>query len=226
MFDSGHLVGFGGADTVGFEVTHVTDTGHTVVTAANPLTISSVNLGSYGGNKHVILAIFVQAEPGPITAVTIAGQSATIVIEEGSGVYKQSQTAIVIRELTGVTSGDIVITSGSGTIAKYAVSVFQMTKGSITPTDTWGPDFGTSPTGTINIAEGGFCVSQAAALTSGNFTWSGLTERFDANTGGAHIANSVAADFNMSAETGRSITATPSGSPSQRVGIGASFEAA
>ena len=226
MYRANHLVGFGGGVSEKFGVTHVTDTGHTTVSATNPLTISSVDLGSSGGNKHVILAVFVQAEPGPITAVTVAGQSATIVIEEGSGVHKQSQTGIIICELTGVTSGDIVITSGSGTIAKYAVSVYQMIKGSITPTDTWGPDFGTTPTGTINIAAGGFCISQAAALTSGSFTWSGLTERFDANTGGSAVANSVAADFDMSAETGRSITCTPSGSPRQRVGIGASFEAA
>ncbi len=210
--------------SVGFEVTHVVDTGLQTVTAANPITASSVNLGSFGGTKHVILAVYCNAEPGPITGVTVAGETGTIIIEEGSGTAKQTQSAIVIRELTGVTSGDIVITVGSGyNPSKYAISVYQMTGGSSTPTDTWGPDFSTSPTGTINIAEGGFCISQAAALTSSTFSWSGLTERFDAT---ANPAISVAADFDMSAETGRTITATPSGSPSQRVGIGASFEEA
>ena len=225
MYRSNHLTGFGGADTVKFEVTHVVNTGLVVLGAtANPLTVSSVNLGSFGGTKHVILGLYCNAEPGPITGVTIGGQTATIVIEEGSGVHKQTQNAIVICELTGVTTGDIVITTtGTYDPSKYAISVFQMTKGSITPTDTWGPDYSTNPTGTINIAAGGFCISQASALTSSTFTWSGLTERFDAS---ANPAISVAADFDMSAETGRSITATPSGSPSQRVGIGASFEAA
>ena len=224
MYRANHLTGFGGADTSKFGVTHVGDTGLTTVTAANPLTVSSVDLGSFGGTKHVILGVYCNAEPGPITGVTVAGETGTIIIEEGSGTAKQTQNAIVIRELTGVTSGDIVITVG-GTYnpSKYAISVYQMIKGSITPTDTWGPSLATNPTGTINIAAGGFCISQASALTSSTFTWSGLTERFDA---GANPAISVAADFDMSAETGRSITATPSGSPSQRVGIGASFQAA
>ena len=225
MYRSNHLTGFGGADTVKFEVTHVGDTGLTTVTAANPITASSVNLGSFGGTKHVILGVYCNAEPGPITGVTVAGQSGTIVIEEGSGTAKQTQNAIVICELSGVTSGDIVITvqSGGYNPSKYAISVYQMTKGSITPTDTWGASLATNPTDTINIAAGGFCICQASALTSSTFTWSGLTERFDAS---ANPAISVAADFDMSAETGRTITATPSGSPSQRVGVGASFEAA
>lgn len=225
MYRSNHLTGFGGADTVKFEVTHVGDTGLTTVTAANPITASSVNLGSFGGTKHVILGVYCNAEPGPITGVTVAGETGTIIIEEGSGTAKQTQNALVICGLTGVTSGDIVITvqSGGYNPSKYAISVYQMTKGNATPTDTWGPDFGTTPTGTINIAAGGFCISQASALTSSTFTWSGLTERFDS---ASNPSVSVAADFDMSAETGRSITATPSGSPSQRVGIGASFEAA
>ena len=225
MYRANHLTGFGGADTVKFEVTHVGDTGLVTLGAtANPVTVSSVDLGSFAGTKHVILSVYANAEPGPITGVTIAGETATIIIEEGSGVHKQNQSAIVICELSGVTSGDIVITvTGTYNPSKYAISVYQMTKGSITPTDTWGPSFVANPTGTINIAEGGFCLSMAAALTSSTFTWSGLTERFDAT---ANPANSVAADFNMSAETGRTITATPSGSPSQRVGIGASFQAA
>jgi len=206
-----------------FEVTFVTNTGRITTGATNPLTISSVDLGSETGTKHVILALSIGAEPGPISAVTVDGVSATIVIEEGTGVYKQTQTGIAIVELTGVTSGDIVVTNGSGYTYNYAVSVFQMISGSATPTDTWGPSLAANPTGTINIAEGGFCLSVAAALTSSTATWSGLTERFDA------VSNpmmSHAWDFEMSAETSRSITVTPSGSPSQRVGIGASFEAA
>ena len=203
-----------------FEVTFIENTG-VVATTSNPFTISGADLGSYAGTKHVILAINTDAEPGPINVVTVNGESATIVIEEGTGVYKQSQTAIAIVELTGVTSGDIVITNTSSNPNRYSVSILQMILGSATPTDTWGPSYAASPTGTIDIVEGGFCVSVAAALTSSTFTWSGLTERIDnVNTG---TAKTQAWDFEMSAETGRTITATPSGSPSQRVGIGASF---
>jgi len=203
-----------------FAVTFIENTGE-VSAGTNPFTVSDASLGSETGTKHVILAINVDAEPGPISVVTVAGETATIVLEEGSGVYKQTQTAIAIVELTGVTSGDIVVTSTSSTANRYVISVFEMILGSATPTDTWGPSFAAAPSGTIDIVEGGFCVSVAAALTSSTFTWSGLTERIDnVNTG---TAKTQAWDFEMSAETGRTITATPSGSPSQRVGIGASF---
>jgi len=207
-----------------FEVTFIENTG-VVATTSNPFTISGADLGSYAGTKHVILAINTDAEPGPINVVTVNGESATIVIEEGTGVYKQSQTAIAIVELTGVTSGDIVITNTSSNPNRYSVSILQMILGSATPTDTWGPSYAASPTGTIDIVEGGFCVSVASALTSSTMSWSGLTERIDESgtAPGYAPAKSQAWDFEMSAETGRTITATPSGSPSQRVGIGASF---
>ena len=223
MFQNNLLMAAASAAGTGFEVTFVTNTGRVTTGATNPLTISSVDLGSETGTKHVILALSIGSEPGPISAVTVDGVSATIVIEEGSGVYKQTQTGIAIVELTGVTSGDIVVTNGSGSTYNYAVSVFQMISGSATPTDTWGPSFAANPTGTIDIDEGGFCVSVAAATTSSTATWAGLTEQFDAVSNPMY---SQAWDFEMAAETGRTITVTPSGSPSQRVGIGASFEAA
>jgi hypothetical protein len=221
MFNNALLMAAASASAAGFEVTFVGGTGHVTTGATNPLTLSSVDLGSETGKKHIILAMNIGAEPGPISAVTVDGEAATIVIEEGTGVYKQSQTGIAIVELTGVTSGDIVITNGSGSTYSYAVSVFQMIGGSGTAYDTWGPSFAANPTGTIDIVEGGFCVSVAAATTSSTATWAGLTEQFDA------VFNpmmSQAWDFEMAAETARSITVTPSGSPSQRVGIGASFK--
>jgi len=204
-----------------FAINFAANTG-VVSTTSNPFTVSGMDLGSTGGTKHIILAINTDAEPGPINVVTIAGVTATIIIEEGTGVYKQSQTAIVIAEVTGVTSGDVVVTNTSSNPNRYAISSFEMILGSATPTDTWGPSTAAAPSGTIDIVEGGFCVSVAAALTSSTFTWTGLTERFDAGVTNS-IAQGQAWDTEMSAETGRTITATPSGSPSQRVGIGASF---
>ena len=154
---------------------------------------------------------------------TIAGVTATIIVEEGTGVYKQAQTAIAIAQVTGASSGDVVITNTSSNPNRYVISVFEMTLGSATPTDTFVDASSAQPTGTLDIVEGGFALAVAAALTSSTFTWSGLTERFDATTGGTTNAQGHAWDTEMSAETGRTITATPSGSPSQRVGVAASF---
>ena len=55
--------------SVGFEVTHVVDTGLQTVTAANPITASSVNLGSFGGTKHVILRYIVMQNLGRLLAL-------------------------------------------------------------------------------------------------------------------------------------------------------------
>ena len=222
MLRANHLMGFGGISPIKFGVNFVVNTG-VVATTDNPFTVSGLNLGSTGGTKHIILGINTDAEPGPISVVTIAGVTATIIIEEGTGVYKQAQTAIAIAQVTGVSSGDVVITNTSSNPNRYVISVFEMILGSATPTDTFGPSLVSNPTGTLDIVEGGFAIAVAAALTSSTFTWSGLTERFDATTGGTTNAQGHAWDTEMSAETGRTITATPSGSPSQRVGIGASF---
>tara|TARA_Y100000310_G_C20555798_1_gene750441 strand:- start:29 stop:706 length:678 start_codon:yes stop_codon:yes gene_type:complete len=219
-----NVSGFGsGSATPPFSVSLVSNTGVVDNADATTHTISDADLGSYAGDKHIILAINEQSEPGPISQVTIAGETATIVIEEGAGVYKQHQAAIVIAAVSGATSGDIAITSASGNIVHYVVSIFEMISGSGTATDTWGASLVANPTGTLTIAEGGFGLSVAGANTSATFTWSGMTERFDRN---GNPAYSHAWDTEMSAETDRTITATPSGSPTQRVGIGASFEAA
>ena len=222
MFRANHLMGFGGISPQKFGVNFVVNTG-VVATTDNPFTASSLNLGSTGGTKHVILGISTDAEPGPINVVTIAGVTATIIVEEGTGVYKQSQTAIAIAQVTGASSGDVVITNTSSNPNRYVISVFEMTLGSATATDTFVDASSAQPTGTLDIVEGGFALAVAAALTSSTFTWSGLTERFDATTSNTTPAQSHAWDTEMSAETGRTITATPSGSPSQRVGVAASF---
>jgi len=203
----------------------VTQTSYTPVhvvaaTPANPFTISGVDLGSDTGTKHIIIGLSLNNEPGPFSACTIAGEAATIVIEEGSGVYKQHQAGIAIAEVSGVTSGDIVITATSSNINGYSMSVFQMIAGSGTAYDTWGASLAAQPTGTLDIEEGGFGLSVAQANTCYSMTWAGMTERYDAlrNPDFSH-----AWDFDMSAEVGRTITATPGNSPTQRVGIGASF---
>jgi hypothetical protein len=209
-----------GPAVIPFGVTFLSNSGLVDNVDTKTLTISNVGLGSYTGTKHIIFGGNFKAEPGPLTTVTIAGVTATI-IRTGGPALNQHQVILAIAEVTGVTSGDIVVTTiGTYPIREYVYSVFEMLSGSITPTDDFYDESSTNPTGTLDIVEGGFAVAIAGANTSASFVWTGLTENYDR---GANIAYSHAYDIGLGAETGRTITADPSGSPTQRIGIGASF---
>ena len=69
MFQNNLLMAAASAAAKGFEVTFVTNTGRITTGATNPLTISSVDLGSETGTKHVILALSIGSEPGPILSL-------------------------------------------------------------------------------------------------------------------------------------------------------------
>ena len=97
-----------------------------------------------------------------------------------------------------------------------------MIGGNATPTDSFSTN-SSPPSGTIDIAADGFCVGVVNCNTSATFSWTGLTEEYDR---GVNIAVSLAFNTGMSEETGRTVTATPSGSPTNRALCVASFEAA
>ena len=120
---------------------------------------------------------------------------------------------------TTATTGDIVFTQASGGFGGAVFQTFQMLNGSATPTDTISNNAMPS-TGTIDIVAGGFCIGIMESNTSATLSWIGLTERYDR---GSNAAYGIAYDMEMSAETGRTVTATPSGAPGQRALAVASF---
>ena len=221
MFQNNLLMAAASGGGVEFEVTQTDELPYEAPGASSSNTFSSADLGSdSSSDKHVIVAFHWGSDGKPLSSVTIAGVTATILAEKG-GANQTQRTAIVIAQTTA-TSGDIVVTQSSGTFNGWYIAVFQMIGGNATPTDSFTSSAST-PTGTIDIAADGFCVGVITSNTSYTFSWTGLTEEYDRGT---NVAVSLAFDTAMSAETGRTVTATPSGSPTQRALCVASFEKA
>ena len=182
------------------------------------VTFSSVDLGDdTSDTKHVILAFSWGGDATAFSSCTIAGASATKLVETAGAVGTQ-RTVIVVAETTA-TTGDIVFTQASGSFTAAVFQVFQMINGEFIANDTISNSDDPS-TGTINIPDGGFCVGIMGANTSATVAWTGLTEEYDRGTNAAY---SFAYDMEMSAELARTVTANPSGSPTQRSLSVASF---
>ena len=224
MFQNNLLMAAAAGGGVEFEVTQTDELPYETVSYTRSKTWSSVDLGSNSsGDKHVILAFHWGSDARPVESVTIAGVTATILLDKG-GSGETQRTSIAIAETTA-TSGDIVLTQqtgGYGSFSSWYVAVFQMLAGNATPTDSFTSSAAT-PTGTIDIAADGFCVGVVTSNTSATFSWTGLTEEYDR---GANVAVSLAFNTEMSEETGRTVTADPSGGPTQRALCVASFEEA
>ena len=187
-------------------------------TGGTSQTYSDVDLGDDTSDaKHVILALGWGSDATAFSSCTIAGVTATNLVTTASP-FPYKRTIILIAQTTA-TTGDIVFTQASGSFAETVFQTFQMVNGSATPIGTISNNANPA-TGTIDIVAGGFCVGVMEANTSATMSWTGLTERYDR---GSNAAYGIAYDMDMSAETGRTVTATPSGSPTQRALSVASF---
>ena len=175
----------------------------------------SGDLGSNSGDyKHVIVGI-TSGGSAPFStnfypAVTIAGVTATGLVKIGSA-NNDGGSCLMIAKTTA-TTGDIVITFGASTVYRADCGVWQMVGGKPTPTDSF-TSTASPATGSIDVPAPGGCVGIFTAWTSSTATWTGLTEDFDRVGNGS---GSGASDFFASGATGRTVSVTPSGSPTQR----------
>ena len=219
MFTVNAVSGFGaGAAAAPFTVTNEELFPFASFSGAVSHTYSDVDLGDDTSDaKHVILALAWGSDATAFSSCTIAGVTATNLVTTASP-FPYQRTIILIAQTTA-TTGDIVFTQASGGFGGAVFQTFQMLNGSATPTDTISNNAMPS-TGTIDIVAGAFCIGIMEANTSATLTWIGLTERYDR---GSNAAYSIAYDMDMSAETGRTVTATPSGAPGQRALAVASF---
>ena len=184
-------------------------------------TWSDISFGSDSSDfKHIIIGISSGgSRPFPDSwypTTTVAGTTCTDLIRIGSS-NNDGGTCLQIVKTTA-TSGDLVVTfKGSGT--RVDVGIWQMLSGSATVSDSF-TSTANPATGTIDIPNPGCCVGIFTAWTSDTATWTGLTEDFDRASNGA---GSGASDFFASGATGRTVSVTPSGGPSQRSLCVASF---
>lgn len=149
-----------------------------------------------------------------VSSVTIGGIAATQVVatSNNGATFKETCEMWIAPVPTG-TTGTVAITF-SGTILLCSIGVWALYGvANATPTDT-GSSAADPFNDVINVNAGGVLVSYAVCAGSvavPTFTWTNLTERFDATTEASSFSgHSGASDAFATTQTGLSVTADPS----------------
>ncbi len=190
-------------------------TTQTYTTSGLVRTFTSVPIGAAASGRLVIIAIGEQgtdAPPSTIASVTLDGVAMTQIIQQTHSIGGASLWALA---KDAGTTGTVVATSNTTASAVDVVSWSGYNLNSTTPTASNSVASTTTPSTTLNISAGGFAVGYVMVrkgTPNPTFTWAGLTERLDANIGTSIDHTAADAAF-ASAQTGLTISATPSSSP-------------
>lgn len=157
-----------------------------------------------------------------ISSVTIGGVSATVHIQEGhSGGSTGFGVGIASAIVPAGTSATISVTmSGSLALHTTLISISAITTIGLqlsSPFDTASDTTAVTSNNlsdTINVPAGGLVIAGFTSSTNAAIdavTWSGVTEEYDVSqtTGSLNIRQSMAWSSGLSAETGRTISASP-----------------
>ena len=192
---------------------------------ATTFTFSGVALGTAATDRHIVIAaLTATASAADANTVTVAGESASLVVRASGG--DNSRAELWIVALPSGTTGDVVITwSTAKDRCGYAAWAMYGANASAHDTAT---DGDTTPSFTIDVPAGGYLIAAATQTGSSSTptaTWTGVTENFDENmlprttqTGG-----SIAL---ADADSGRTVSFSPSVGISLCAMSAASFEVA
>ena len=225
----GHLTGFwqapsagGGPATITF-LQCATDT-----TDGSSFTFSAQNTGTASSDRATIVGILIEdaAALHSINSVTVGGDSATEVVDQGAAGVLLNSAIYILDNPTG-TSEDIVVTP-SETVTSMSICVWQANNlESTTATDTASDsDTDANPmTLDLDVSADGIAVAVCAdvSASSTTYTWVGFTERDDA-TPGEHTRSAADYDEDSSASAPLTASCDSSNAGSQdQTGAAASF---
>jgi len=173
-----HLIGFGA----------FASQPATVVFCANSLdtvdritfTFSSVSFSTAAADRRVVMALWEQGGAVGISSVTIGGVSASQLV--GSGGTTNPLVSLWIAAVPTGTSGNVVVQFGGGT-ANCAIAVWAVYGiGSNTAFATATTSAAENPASeSLSVPSNGVAIAASRLVTNTTaFTWSGLTEDFDA----------------------------------------------
>lgn len=185
-------------------------------------TFSSQNLGAADSGRYIVVGIGARSTGLlNVSSVTVAGVSATEVIQQRSA-NNQNVTALYIAAVPTGTSGDVVVTLSAGALRCSISLVRLVTIDSATAVDT-ASSTASPPSGSMSCGDGGVIIGIALSQTLTTTTWSGITEDYDAQN--EAITVTMGRDEFVSAQTGLTVTATFSSS-SGETGVWASWDPA
>lgn len=167
---------------------------------ATSLTFSSVDIGSTGGNRHVLVGIFYK-DTKILGTISVGGVNATTVISTGIGGSASMRMSIAAVP-TG-TTGDIVIPwGGAGSAITLWCGVWVFTGLASATAVATGTSTANPVTATIATTNGGYCISLGASDSdTATCSWANVTERFDSNaasSGGFSGADAATTGANIS----------------------------
>lgn len=171
-------------------------------------TFSSQNLGAAASDRYVIVGIHSRDSGAhAFTGVTVQGITATYVVQASNNASGGSLTGLYIVAVPTGTTGDVVVTLDNAAVG-CGISLWRATGlASATPVDS-DSSTASNPTATINT-EDGFAIGVANDVGLDTFSWTNLTEDYDAQIEGNSTFSSASATTTAGS---LAITATPSSS--------------
>lgn len=180
-------------------VTYVTNR----VSTANQTiyTFSASNIGAEDASRVVVVGVFGNGNftARTISGVTLGGVSMMPIVDAGNVAVPLGLFALAVP---AGTAADVVVTF-SGGVVDAGIGIWSLTNlQSATPTDTDADTTASSPaTVSIDVQADGVVIALTGEDTSGSFTWSGITERYDAVVETTIARHSGASDAYASAAT-------------------------
>lgn len=184
-------------------------------TVLTTYTYTSKAIGSALVGRIIIVAV---DSPGngssrTISSVTCGGVTMNAVASsfvEGTGGAQFSPIGLFSLQVDTGTTATIVVT-WSGAMSRSGIGVFAaygLSSGTATAAATSTANPGTN---SINVSAGGVLVAAACVFhtaTAITFTWTNLTERYDAQFSSSNVGHTGASDSFGSAQTSLAVTAT------------------
>ena len=191
-------------------------------TPGTSFTFSSQALGDAAPDRKLVVITGAGSSGANITAMTIAGVSAEIVLSKHTS---ETHSEMWQADVPSGTSGDIVITY-SVLIHNTGIGIFRITgagTGPTAPSDT-ANDSNADPIAlTITVPAKGVCIAGACDDNTSTHTWAELTEVYDTAVSGSRMHTGALLN-SETLETDLPVTCTFSNQTgSQRTGLAASW---
>lgn len=199
-------------------------------TSLTTYTFTTRAIGTADPNRSIVVAVGSPANAAnrTISTITLGGSGmnavgSSFLSSGGGGAF--AEVGLYILPFPSGTTATIVVT-WSGAADRMAIGIFALYNiTSQTPTAIF--TSGANPaTGSINISAGGVALAAVFAFHASSalsYTWAGLTERYDQQFVATNLAYSGASDQFVTAQTGLTVTATPSVTPAAISMVTAAF---
>lgn len=220
MFYDNALIGASGGSVLDATVLYTANA--VTTTSTTTFTFSSLAIGTAGSNRVIVVTIHSQggSDTDKPTNVTVGGTGLSeIVSNEGS----DSNFAVIWAGAVSTgTTGNVVVTWPASR-DRCGVGVWAVYDSDTSAHDTL-VSSAVPGTGTIDCPDGGviiggYTISSSASRT---FTWAGIDENYEHTMQWALTATGASKAFET-AQTGLTVTCTPSGSASHKSMAVASF---